>query len=237
MLDRIKRLFIVEDDDPLKKALEKKAEMEAENTNTVPESETVPSVQKRQKPTTSNTPPPVAPRAAGGKVTEKFMNILLSAMDKNNVEGFDYLEFKQSLQNLQGMDMDEATKYQSAFAMAKTMGATPTNLLQTANHYLNVLKEEEAKFGQALNNQRDKQIGDRQNRIDQLQKVIAEKQRKIEQLTKEIDVHRQESDKITQEIQSSTVKVENTKNNFVVTYKLLVSQIQDDINKMKQYLG
>lgn len=237
MLDRIKRLFIVEEDDPLKKALEKQAEVEAEKQQK--EVETVPSQPARapQKRRTAATSPANAPKIQGGKVTEKFMDILLGAMDKNNIDGFDYLEYKQSLQNLEGMDMDEATRYQSAFAMAKTMGVTAENLLRTANHYLDILQQEEAKFERALVNQKDKQIGDRQSRIDQLDKVIAEKQRRIEQLQKEIDLHRQEMEQISGEIQGATVKVENTKNNFVVTYKVLVSRIQQDIDKMKQYLG
>jgi septal ring factor EnvC (AmiA/AmiB activator) len=134
------------------------------------------------------------------------------------------------------MDMDEATRYQSAFAMAKTMGATPKKLLETANHYLNILKTEEQKFGQALVSQKDKQIGNRQQRLDQLAKSVEHKRKQIAQLTKEIETHEQESAEIKQQITDSTVKVENTKNNFVVTYQLLTSQIKEDISKMQSYL-
>lgn len=233
MLDRIKKLFIVEDDDPLKKALEQKSQETAEAEAKVQEKATpthkpsAPSGVKNARPTVKPT---------GGKVTDKFMDILMSAMDKNNIEGFDYLEYKQSLQSLQNMQMDEATRYQSAFAMAKTMGATPSQLLETANHYLTVLQTEEQKFAQALTNQKSKQIGDRQQRIDQLAQNIAQKEKQIEQLTKEIEVNRQETNKIKEQISDSTVKVENTKNNFIVTYQLLTSQIKGDIEKMKQYL-
>ncbi len=230
MFDRIKKLFVVEDDDPLKKALEQKSQEEAESTAST--EEIVPS-----RPATNATAPqtPTA-KPTGGKVTDKFMNILLGAMDKNNLDGFDYLEYKQSLQSLQNMDMDEATRYQSAFAMAKTMGATPKNLLETANHYLNILKTEEQKFGQALVSQKDKQIGNRQQRLEQLAKAVEQKRKQIAQLNKEIETHEQESAQIKEQITDSTVKVENTKNNFVVTYQLLTSQIQEDIRKMQSYL-
>lgn len=235
MFDRIKKLFVVEDDDPLKKALEQKSQEEADATASA--EEIVPSrpAGKAAAPQNSTTQTPTA-KPTGGKVTDKFMNILLGAMDKNNLDGFDYLEYKQSLQSLQNMDMDEATRYQSAFAMAKTMGATPKNLLETANHYLNILKTEEQKFGQALVSQKDKQIGNRQQRLDQLAKGIEHKRKQIAQLTKEIEAHEQESAEIKQQITDSTVKVENTKNNFVVTYQLLTSQIQEDIRKMQSYL-
>ncbi len=231
MFDKIKKLFVVEDDDPLKKALEQKSQEEADAT--APAEEMVPD---RTVTNSSASPKTPVSKPTGGKVTDKFMNILLGAMEKNNLDGFDYLEYKQSLQSLQNMDMDEATRYQSAFAMAKTMGATPQKLLETANHYVNILKTEEQKFGQALVNQKDKQIGGRQQRLEQLDQSIAKKRKHIEQLTKEIETHEQESAQIKEQITDSTVKVENTKNNFVVTYQLLTSQIQEDIKKMQSYL-
>ncbi len=231
MFDKIKKLFVVEDDDPLKKALEQKSQEEADAATPVEEM-----VPDRPASTQKSTPKTQSSKPTGGKVTDKFMNILLGAMDKSNLDGFDYLEYKQSLQSLQGMNMDESTRYQSAFAMAKTMGATPKKLLETANHYLTVLKTEEQKFGQALVNQKEKQIGDRRQRIEQLDQAAEQKRKQIEQLTKEIEAHEQESGQIKEQITDATVKVENTKNNFVVTYQLLTGQIQEDIRKMQTYL-
>jgi len=235
MFDKIKKLFVVEDNDPLKKALEQKSQEEADAAR--PVDATVPNrPTSKAAPTQNSTPKTQHAKPTGGKVTDKFMNILLGAMDKSNLDGFDYLEYKQSLQSLQNMDMDEATRYQSAFAMAKTMGATPQKLLETANHYLTVLETEHQKFGQALVNQKEKQIGDRHSRIEQLDQAAEQKRQQIEQLTKEIAAHEQESAQIKEQITNATVKVENTKNNFVVTYQLLTGQIQEDIRKMQTYL-
>ena len=110
-----------------------------------------------------------------GKVNKKFTEILLAAMERDNQEGFDYMEFKQSLQSLEKMPMDEATRYQSALAMAKTMGADPTTLLQSANHYLNVLKMEEKKFEEALSKQTSVKIGQKKKEQQGLQTAINEK--------------------------------------------------------------
>ena len=43
---------------------------------------------------------PVASEPVSGKVTDKFYDILFGAMEANNQEGFDYLEYKKSLQTL-----------------------------------------------------------------------------------------------------------------------------------------
>lgn len=175
-------------------------------------------------------------KAPAGKITNKFMNVLLGAMDKNNLEGFDYLEFKQSLRSLEKMNMDEATRYQSAFAMAKTMGATSDNLMQSAGHYIQILNKEEAKFAQALKNQRTKQIGDKEQYIQNTSKVIKQKMAKIEQLQKEIANHKKELGSVEKEINGAKVKLETTNNNFHVTYDLLVNKIKQDVQNIKQYL-
>ena len=59
-----------------------------------------------------------------GKADPKFINILLKSIEKNNLGGFDYIEYLSSLQKLDNMAMDEATKYKSTFVMAKTMSVT-----------------------------------------------------------------------------------------------------------------
>lgn len=171
-----------------------------------------------------------------GKVTSKFMDVLFASMEQNNLEGFDYLEYKQSLQSLKKMPMDEATRYKSAYAMAQTMGATPANLVQTAQHYLHILEKEEKKFEKAVSNQVNTQIGSKKNEIKGLDETIKAKADQIQKLTQEIDNHQKQKEGLQKEISQASVKVETTKNNFIASYNTLVSQIQGDIDRIKQYL-
>ncbi|MEM9919456.1 MAG: hypothetical protein AAF990_15240 [Bacteroidota bacterium] len=223
MLKKLKSLFVVEDESAAKPTKEK------EEVETVPESTTPVAPQVDEFVDSSATP-------SQGKVDTKFLNILLGAMDKNNLDGFDYLEYRQSLQNLSKMAMDEATKYKSAFAAAQTMGATPQKLVDTAGHYLQILSKEEQKFNQALANQRKKQIGGKENQYKKLEQSIKDKQTRILQLQKEIEQHQGELSKIKQAVSQATIKVTSTQNDFVATYKSIVDKIQLDIQKMKQYL-
>lgn len=175
-------------------------------------------------------------QASPGKVSAKFMEILFKAMEDNNLDGFDYLEFKQSLKSLEKMPMDEQTRFQSAFAMAQTMNATPAQLVKTANHYLTILKREEKKFGDALVNQRAKQIGDKEQQLAQYEESAKNKTEQIKKLTQEIEKHQKAIDRIKQEVAKASVKVESTKNDFEASYDLVVSQIAKDIENMKQFL-
>lgn len=224
MLKKIKSLFVIEEEAP-----------KAKNESSSRSQTSAPAESKERMDVASADLPP-SPVAAPGKVTNKFMDVLLGAMAKNNLDGFDYLEFKQSLKSLSEMPMDEKTRFQSAFAMAQTMGATPDLLINTANHYLNVLQKEEKKFEQAVDNQRKKQIGNKEKEIKQMDMLIQEKAEQIKRLTQEIEQHRKLRDKLTQQISQSAVKVETTKNNFIASYQALVSQIQADIEQINKYL-
>jgi hypothetical protein len=220
MLKNLKSIFIIEE--------EKAKEPAPKKTNTANK----PTPQKSTSASTSSTT--ISTRA--GKVTSKFTDILLGAMDKANLDGFDYLEYKKSLQSLQKMNMVEATAYQSAFAMAQTMGATPEKLINSAQHYLQALKEEEEKFNGALANQQQNRIGAKKQEQGQLQQTIKNKEAQIQKLQKEIQEHQAKLGKLDKEISSSVNSIENTKNDFVASYKNLVQQIQNDVEKMKVHL-
>lgn len=215
MLKKLKSLFIVAD------------ENESSNEEKAQTSQETKSVKEKEKPISKGskavkTSTPESAKTAqvpnSGKADPKFVEVLLKAIEANNLEGFDYLEFKQSLQNLSNVQMDEKTRYQSAFAMAKTMGATPSKLVNSAQHYINVLKKEEAKFSDALQNQRKKQVHDRENGIKQKERLIIEKQKKIEQLQKEIEADTKSLEADRTAINQSLAKVETTKNGFVNAY-------------------
>jgi chromosome segregation ATPase len=220
MLKNLKSLFIVDDEEDKGKG-KSKGKAPAAKKSTPPKATPVKSESKEGAP---------------GKVTNKFMDVLFAAMEKSNMEGFDYLEYKQSLQSLAKMPMDEQTRYQSAFAMASTMGANMQKLVQTAQHYLKVLGAEETKFEEALANQKNQQIGKKKEQIESTEAIIKQKSAQIKKLTQEIEQHRKKSETLQKEIGQATVKVETTKNNFIASYNSLVSQIQQDIENIKKYL-
>ncbi|MFK7979552.1 MAG: hypothetical protein AB8G86_06195 [Saprospiraceae bacterium] len=225
--DRLKSLFIVEGEGNAKKASPKSAPKKATQKKTSPKSTSTPT--KEVAPTVSSEPQP-------GKPTTKFMEIFFGAMEKHNLDGFDYLEFKESLKSLEKMPMDEQTRFQSAFAMAKTMGATPQKLIDAAAHYLKVLLHEEKKFEQALENQRKRQIGGREKQIKDLEVGIQQKAQHIKKLTQEIEQSQKQLAGIKSEISGAVSKVETTKNNFIASYNVVVAQIQSDVENMKKYL-
>ena len=221
MLKNLKSLFIIEEEDP--QAAAKPTAPRAEPAAAAEPAETA----RRSE---SGEAPP-------GQIDSKFSEVLLQAMERANVEGFDYLEFKRALQNLSQMPMDEPTRYRSAFAMAQTMGATPERLIQTAQHYISALSQEEAQFQRALANQQQKQVGAKQEQIQQLHGTIKQKEEQIRRLQAEIDQHRVELHSLETEISQASTKMEATRNDFIASYNHLVSQIEQDIENLRRYLA
>lgn len=235
-LKKLKGVFIAQDPNQPAAAPPQNTEQRATSKEAAPTYNT-PSQRDSYGAVSAGYTTPSAPiSATRGQSNEKFMDVLFKAMEAANIDGFDYFEFKQSLNNLQKVPMDEATRFKSAYAMAQTMGATSDNLIKTASHYLGILQQEANKFGEAANNQINNQIGNKKAQIDNYEGAIKQKAEQIKQLTQEIDQHRKEMEQLKQDITQSSAKVTQTKADFDASYNLLVSYIQSDINNMKQYL-
>ena len=225
MFDKLKKLFVIEDENAKKNAAVADVEV-PETKASEPKIEVdMPKIKTSADYTTPS-----------GKADQKFIDILLNAIEKNNLEGFDYLEYKSSLQGLDNMDMDEATRYKSAFVMAKTMGVTPEKLLNSAKHYIGILNKEESKFIDALKNQRQKQVVGKEKELNRLQKEVEAKKAKIEQLKKEITLNEKSFQSIKDGINQSAAKVEKTNDRFMHAYKEILGQIMADVGNMQKYL-
>lgn len=184
----------------------------------------------------TNDAPPASIEMYQGQINDNFLKILFGAMENANLDGFDYLEFRQSLQSLKNIPMDEATRYQSALAMAQTMKATPDQLINSAKHYINKLNDEEKKFGVAMKGQIDEKVGNRQNEVTTLEDQIKQKTEQIKQLTAEITEHQQKISETQAYISEATLQIEMRRKDFFVSYQKVVDQIQGDINNMETFL-
>lgn len=165
---------------------------------------------------------------------EKHIELLMSALEHNNIDGFDYLEYKNSLLSISSVITDESMRFKSAYEMAKTMGMDKKKLLDSANFYLNILSGEQKKFMDALENQKARQIETRVNTIGNLEKNIAEKKKMIENLNKELESISDQMLKLKQEINEEVQKIEITNKQFLASYNHVTGQITGDIEKINQ---
>ena len=226
MLKKLKSLFVVEDETA-------KAAESAKSKSAPAKSAAGKSTGKVPEPTIKVDTTPI-PKGEG-KPDEKFINRLLQALEEANLEGFDYLEYKQSLQSIDDMNMDEATMYKSSLAMAKTMGGTPEKLISSAQHYISVLQKEEKKFQDALSNQQQRVVSGRQDTIAKMEASINTKQKRIEELKAEIVKEKESLAQTKKAAENDASKIHLTKTGFYAAYHIVVDQIKADLVKMKQH--
>jgi hypothetical protein len=118
--------------------------------------ETVPGGQAPGKPVAGPAPEPskpatpaTVPNAAGtGQVDRKFVEHFVNLLEKANLPGPDYFEYKQALQSMEGLGLGEEKQFQAAWASFKAMGgAKDTAVLKTsADQYLGMLGKDRDSF-------------------------------------------------------------------------------------------
>jgi hypothetical protein len=225
MLKKLKSLFIEEDPN-------------APTSQEQKETSESPQTSETSTPYTANTNKESISYNSGSieKVDPKFMDILFKAIEEKNKEGFDYLEFKNSLQSLSKLNMDEVTQYKSAFAMGKTMGLTKEILLQSVQQYISVINEEEKKFKDTLQKQRTLQIQGKEEQLKSVEAGIVQKENQIKQLMADIETQKEQLDKIKNELQEAVVRIDLTNAQFMTAHKSISQQMMDDIQNIKNYI-
>lgn len=230
MFKKLKSLFVVEENVPNKP--KPPVTKEKVPTNQPSKGNAIVKTTTRPKPPVTT----VKKADTKGEINDKFLKILFDALEKNNLEGFDYLEFKKSLQSLSAMPMDETTRFKSAFAMASSMNITVKQLLDSADFYIQILKQEEQKFENALAQQKSTKVHSQEEEVKKYEETVKMKADQIRVLTEEIDKLQQHIKTTNIEIETQTAKVTKTKNDFNASFAAVTGQIQEDVEKVKKYL-
>jgi hypothetical protein len=169
-------------------------------------------------------------------LNDKVVMKLLTAIKEGQIKEFDYLKFKQSYKALCQLGMDESTASKSAFLTASTMGLTKEKLLFTVQHYKNILNKEKEQFAVALKNQIATNIDAKALEINKFKEKIEDNQRKIQQMLAEKEILESEIININQLMDASKAKIEETRDQFKLTFDKLYSEIEEDSKLYDQIL-
>lgn len=171
-----------------------------------------------------------------GVVDNQIIEQLLLEVEKNDLEGFDYFEYKKALKALDKMPMNEVTKYRSAFATASTMGVTLDDLLKSAAFYVSILDAENEKINTDFEKKITESVGKKEEEIADLKNTIQEKKALIKKLTEEIETHENQITDLKYKVKDAKKELTENQNDFKVSFDYLKSQFTIDIARMKEYL-
>ncbi|TDB64604.1 hypothetical protein [Arundinibacter roseus] len=189
-------------------------------------------------PPTPPTPAVVSNSSGTATVERKFVDHFVALMEKANLPGPDYFEYKQALKSMEGLGLTEEKQFQASWGSFKAMGGVvdPTVLTTSANQYVNILTNDRTNFLKDV----EKAIQDRVGSLSQEHKKLEDDNKafaeQILALQKKIETNSTRLNQIKEEIDVQSAKITENRDSYEVTYKSFVEQIQSDLNKIKTYL-
>ena len=169
-------------------------------------------------------------------IDSRSLEFIAQAIEKNNLPGFDYFEFKRAITQLAEMKLDEATAHKSAFTTAATLGITKEKLIETAGYYRNVVEKEKEHFAQALENQNATKVAARQQEVTRLRDQIERHKIEISRLQDEIGGYLNQADAADAGIKLDSEKLEKSKMAFEKAHLSVLTAIDRDVERMHKHL-
>ena len=160
----------------------------------------------------------------------------MKALEKKNLDGFDYLEFKQSVGRLTEIGMDLDTAINSAFITGSSVGLTKEKLIKTAHYYAEVLQDEKAQFMRSLEKHLVDNVEGKAKQTGELKKKIANWESKMQQLQEQINAAKAEIEASDSQINAARAKAEENQQGFDEALKVITQTIQQDVDDIRRVL-
>lgn len=191
-------------------------------------------------PQSPSVPLPVTPNmTASAAPIQEDMEIkkqLADALEKANVEGYDYFELVKTVDAQAAIIPSEALRFQASYASATVMGVTVDKLISSAQFYLSILSKKEEEFKGTVAEHLNKTVTSKEDGIKRIDEEMQQKAEKIKAMTDEINAIQQKKTEMVNEISSNRAQIEQINNRFYATYKVFTDKITSDIEKIKTYL-
>jgi len=171
-----------------------------------------------------------------GQFDKSIFDKLAKELENADLPGPDYFEYKQSLNALASLQMDEGIKYQSAFATLTVSGLNKEKLVNSISHYVEVLDKESKHFEKEVASEESRSVKTQQDSLDDVNETINQKRIKIIELQGEISQLEAKGKTISNAIVESKNRIQTTAANFRVTIQTLINQIKTDEEKIKIFI-
>lgn len=169
-------------------------------------------------------------------VNAEMLAILNKAVDDANIEGFDYLEFREALAGYADLPMTEQQKYEAVYRTIKVMGVTLDKLLGSIDHYLAVLVQQHNAFIANVDNAVKEQVESKITDIAKDEQTIANALAEINRLNELVVKTQQDVLGKKNEVAQNQQQIEMTRSSFETTYSVVVGKLNEDKTKMTTFL-
>jgi hypothetical protein len=207
------------------------------NDNTEPK-QTAPAANVSSTAQSAPTPQNVASQSDTGQIDRKFIDHFVELLEKANLPGPDYFEYKQALRNMDGLGLAEDKQFQAAWASFKAMGGVsdPGILKTSADQYIQILEKDHTSFLKDVEKALKERVGSLNLELKKLEDDNAIYEKQIAEFQKKIEDNKGRLGEISGDITEQSSKIMANRDNFEVTYLNFVNQIKSDLSKINQHL-
>lgn len=160
---------------------------------------------------------------------EKFVSMLEQVIMDNNIPGLDYIEFKQAIEKMKNLPIDESAKILTAYSIFETQGCTKDILLKSIDTYIGLINREQETFNSELQTSFNEKVSGKKAEISKSQK-------QIEELTKQIVKLNNFIESASKETEEEEVKLKTADANFKQSAQKVISVLQSDKEKITTYI-
>jgi gas vesicle protein len=184
--------------------------------------ESTPVAQTKSEPTLTPSRPSSEQSVTTNEDVKKFVEVLTNEIQESNLEGYDYLEFKDSVEELkqEGSSLDEAIK--KVFIVVKSLTSVK-KILDSLNHYKEVIKHNKEDF--------------EKNVASKLTDSIKASEKEYADIQKQLKSLKERSDVLEAEIKDKQITIDKNTVAFNKAYDLIMSNLEEDRKSIIKVIG
>ncbi|MDI3318394.1 hypothetical protein [Pinibacter soli] len=189
---------------------------------------------KEQEPGHNNTavqtksPRQPSQEPASAESVEKFRQYFDKLFSDSNFPGPDYFEFFKMVDAMKSI-ADEKARFTTAFAGLSVQGLDKTQLLSSAQKYIDILKADAQNFNSTVDTTIKDKIASKRTEIENNNQKIKQMQNEIQDLENRTRL-------LTGEIEENETKLNNSTAGYNSESQNMLNKINLDIEKIKQYI-
>ncbi len=171
-----------------------------------------------------------------GTVDKKFTEHFEQLLKEANIPGPDYFEFKQAMNNMSGMPLDEPTKFKVAYASLSPQGLTKEKITASLDTYIKLLQEDKINFDNEIKEKQASEIQTRDEQISSYAALNESATKEIVALTEKINANNVEINRLKSEQFNTQNKLSTSSNNYNTSYSVFLNDLNADVTKITNYI-
>ncbi len=200
-------------------------------------------VQQPATPTAGPAPAPIAPAQdlvspKSGIVDDTLRAQLLNLIEEGNIDGYDFKEFNDLLDG--DGTVRTVDKYANAYNAIKRLSkkdpAIKKTLLESGQHYIKLLTDEQADFEVSFQTLVDERVGAKRKDYDTISKEVAELDAARAELERKIKDKQILMAGLEDEISKHNIELDRQRLNFLATMESIINDFKEKVDNIELHL-